>query len=375
MRACSSLTASRLWWAGGASLIALVTAGATPAAAEEAASDDRAQVEALVVYGRGATENTTATGLALTPRETPQSLTIITREQMEDQGASRIAEVLAYTTGISVKAVDRGRNGLSARGFEITNFQIDGAPFETGNVGLEETSTAIYERVEVVRGATGLLQGAGEPSASINLIRKHADARELTGELTLEAGTWSHFSGTADVTVPFTKDGSVRGRFVAQAYEEESFVDLENNNGYALYGVVDADLGENTRLSVGASHQVDERSGVLWGQLPYWYTDGTRTNWPRSQTSAAKWNQWDTTEQTAFVTLEHSLSEGWSVRADASYHRQDEDSKLLWMWGDLDAQTGEGMSAWPYWYNAAPEQWNLSLRVNGSYGLFGRQHA
>ncbi|CAN7278131.1 TonB-dependent siderophore receptor [Phenylobacterium sp. LjRoot225] len=343
----------------------------------EASAEDlkpESEVEALVVYGRGATANTAATGLALTPRETPQSLSVITREQIQDQAAFRVTDVLAYTTGISVKAVDRGRNMLSARGFEITNFQIDGVPFEPGNIGLEETSTAIYERVEVVRGATGLLQGAGEPSASISLVRKHADAREFSGELSIEAGSWSHFSGTADVSAPLTKSGAVRGRFVAQVYDDGSFVDLESSQGFTLYGVIDADLGENTRLSVGASHQRDERSGVLWGQLPSFYSDGTRTDWPRSQTTAAKWNQWDTTEQTAFVTLEHSLGRRWTVRGDVSYHRQDEDSKLLWMWGDLDKQAGAGMSALPYWYNAAPEQWNLNLTVNGKYDLFGREH-
>ncbi len=377
LRAQPSINTGRRTLARSASALALLAASVTPltaAMAQETPSEDKTEVEALMVYGRGATENSAATGLDLTPRETPQSLSVITREQIEDQAAFKVTEVLAYTTGISVKAVDRGRNGLSARGFEITNFQIDGVPFETGNVGLEETSTALYERVEVVRGATGLMQGAGEPSASINLVRKHADSHVLSGEFTLEGGSWNSFAGMADVTVPLTQDGTIRGRFVAQAYDKDAFVDLEHSKGFTLYGVIDADLGDRTRLSLGASVQHDERSGVLWGQLPYWYTDGTRTNWPRSQSSAAKWNQWDTTEQTAFITVEHTLSDRWSVRADASYHRQNEDSKLLWMWGDLDSQTGVGMSAWPYWYNSTPEQWNLNLTVKGAFDLFGRQH-
>lgn len=370
------VVAGRGRWARSASVVALAAAVLIPAtaAAEDAPPEDKTQVEALVVYGRGATENTTATGLDLTPRETPQSLSVITRQQIEDQGAFKVTDVLAYTTGVSLKAVDRGRNQLSARGFEISNFQIDGVPFENGNIGLEETSTAIYERVEVVRGATGLLQGAGEPSASINLIRKHADAREFSGELSLELGSWSNVAGTADVTVPFTRDGSVRGRFVAQVYDKDSFVDLEHAKGFTLYGVIDADLGEDTRLSVGASLQDDKRSGVLWGQLPYWYADGTRTDWSRSKTSAAKWNQWDTSEQAAFVTIAHTLSPRWSIRGDVSYHRQVEDSKLLWMWGDLDRQTGQGMFAMPYWYKTAPEQWNASLALKGAYDLFGREH-
>lgn len=368
--------AARRQWARSASALTLLVAAVSPmaaSAADEAPADDGGQVEALVVYGRGATANTAATGLSLTPQETPQSLSVITREQMEDQAAFKVTEMLAYTTGISVKAVDRGRNGLSARGFEITNFQLDGVPFETGNIGLEETSTAIYERVEVVRGATGLLHGAGEPSASINLVRKHADAREFSGEVNLEIGSWSAYSGMADVTAPFTQDGSIRGRFVVQAYDKDGFVDLEHSKGFTLYAVIDADLGEDTQLSFGASHQRDERSGILWGQLPYWYTNGSRTHWSRSQTSAAKWNQWDTTEQAAFVTLKHAFSPRWSIRGDLSYHRQDEDSKLLWVWGDLDAATGRGMKADPYWYNAAPEQWNAALVVNGRYDLFGRE--
>jgi outer membrane receptor for ferric coprogen and ferric-rhodotorulic acid len=356
-------------------MLALMLALPAVSAAQEAtAAEDKVAVDELLVYGRGATKNAAATGLSLTPKETPQSLSIITREQIQDQAAAKVTDVLAYTTGISVKAVDRGRNGLSARGFEITNFQLDGVPFETGNIGLEETSTAIYERVEVVRGATGLMQGAGEPSASINLVRKHADARELSGQLTLEAGSWKRFAGTVDVSAPLARDGAVRGRFVAEVYDEEGFIDLEANKGFTLYGVIDADLSDRTRLSIGASHQRDERSGTLWGQLPYWYSNGVRTSLPRSQTSAAKWNQWDTTEQTAFITIEHALNDRWSVRGDAAYHRQKEDSKLLWMWGDLDEQTGVGMSAWPYWYKTAPKQWNLNLTVKGTYDLFGREH-
>src|SRR5690606_4267951 len=120
-----------------------------------------------------------------------------------------------YTTGLSVKRVDRGRNLLSARGFDITSFQLDGLPFATGNVGLEESSTAIYERVEVIRGATGLLQGAGEPSASINMVRKRAEARALTGEVMLDVGSWDRFSGILDVSAPLSANGDVRGRFVA----------------------------------------------------------------------------------------------------------------------------------------------------------------
>jgi len=329
--------------------------------------------DTIVVYGSGVERNTAATGLDLTPRETPQSLTIITREQIDDQGAMTVADVLEYTTGLSVKRVDRGRNLLSARGFDITNFQLDGLPFATGNVGLEETSTAIYDRIEVIRGATGLLQGAGEPSASVNMVRKRADARDLTGEMTLEAGSWDHFSGMIDVGTPLTADGSVRARFVAQADTQDAFIDLESSKGLTLYGTISADLGPGTLLRAGANYERTERDGVMWTQLPYWYADGTPADWPRKKTTGADWNAWDTVEQTAFVSLEQDLGSGWQLRGDVSYYRQTEDSKLIWLWGNPDHETGLGMEVWPYWYLSKPKQWSSNLQVKGDYTLFGRR--
>ena len=348
-----------------------------PTLAQDMSEDRReneTKVDNIVVYGSGTDRNAAATGLDLTPRETPQSITIITREQIDDQAASTIADVLEYTTGLSVKRVDRGRNLLSARGFDITNFQLDGLPFATGNVGLEESSTVIYDRIEVVRGSVGLLQGAGEPSASINMVRRQADARELTGTLTLEAASWDHFSATADVSTPLNSDGSVRARFAAEVHRQDAFVALESSKGFTLYGVIGADLGRGTRLRACASYQQDERNGVMWAQLPYWYADGTVADWSRSKTTGARWNAWDTAETSAFLTIEQDLGTGWSLKGDVSYFQQTEDSRLIWLWGNPGKTTGIGMDVWPYWYLAKPKQWNLNLQLKGHYSLLGRQH-
>jgi outer membrane receptor for ferric coprogen and ferric-rhodotorulic acid len=328
----------------------------------------------VIVYGRGEEKNTLATGLSLSPRETPQSISVITREQMEDQAAITIGDMLAYTSGVSLKAVDRGRSTLSARGFDITNFQIDGAPFNTGNIGLEKNSSAIYERIEVIRGASGLLQGAGDPSATINLVRKHAVSSAPVISVDLELGTWNRMAATGDLTLPLTTDGSVRMRLVGQIAGQDSFVDLEKTDSKTIYAVVDADPGTTTHISIGASYQRDDRKGVLWGQLPYWYSDGTRTDWPRSKTTATSWNRWNTVEKTAFLMIDQKLGDDWSLRGDVSYHQQDEDSKLLWTSGLPNRATGIGMNASGYWYNSNPKQWNASLMLRGGFNLLGQAH-
>lgn len=360
-----------------AAALALATSAAQAVAAEAndgAAAAGATELDRIVVYGHSGQTSTMSAGLPLTLRQTPQSVSIVTREQIDDQAMTRVTDALNFATGISVKAADRGRNELSARGFPITNFQIDGVPMVTGNIGLEESRTPQYARIEVVRGATGLLNGAGEPSATINLVRKRADSTVFTGTLDLEAGSWGRRSGTVDLSMPLRADGALRARVVADGYRQRSFIDLEKTRGHLFYAVLDADLGERTRLSLGASRQRDERAGVLWAQLPYWYADGVRTDWPRSKTSATRWNQWDTGEQAAFLNLAHDLAGGWQLRADLNHHRRNEDSKLLWLVGIPERTSGAGIQAEPYWYRSRPNLRSVSLTANGPFSLFGRQH-
>jgi outer membrane receptor for ferric coprogen and ferric-rhodotorulic acid len=331
--------------------------------------------DAIVVTGYGRTDQpAAATGLPLSPLETPQTISVITQQQIQDQGFNTINEALDFTVGISKKDIDRGRSAITARGFEVQNFQLDGAPFENGNVGFGETSTAQYERVDLVRGAAGLMQGAGDPSAVVNLIRKHATEREFTGNISLEAGSWDRFAATLDVQSPLNAAGTVRVRAVAQAYKQDSFVDLEKKKGLLLYGVIDADLGDRTTLSIGASYQRDERDGIMWAQLPYWYSDGTRTDWPRSKTTGADWGLWNTTEISAFATLKRKLGGDWEIRGDVGYHKGLENSKLLWLDGLPDRVTGAGVGTSGYWYKTDPEQWHGSIQANGSFSFLGGRH-
>ena len=321
---------------------------------------------------------TTATGLNLSIRDTPQSVSVVTRERIDDQRMTTAADALRNTIGISVKPVDRGRNSVSARGFDVNNFQFDGVPMATGNIGIETANTAMYDHIEVVRGATGLLSGAGDPSASVNLIRKHADSKVLTGSFNAELGSWDQRAGTLDITTPLNSDGSVRARFVARQSKQDAFIDLENSENSLFYGILDADLTPDTHLSFGYSEQRDKRNGVLWAGLPYWYSDGTRTNWSRSKTTAPKWNQWDTKEQTAFATLEHKLPSQWVLRGDISHRRQKEDQKSLWLDSESfpDPSTGVigagAVSA--YHYVTDPRQTQISLSATGPFELFGRNH-
>ncbi|WP_252098959.1 hypothetical protein [Escherichia coli] len=73
---------------------------------------------------------------------------------------------------------------------------------------------ALFERVEVVRGATGLMTGTGNPSAAINMVRKHATSREFKGDVSAEYGSWNKERYVADLQSPLTEDGKIRARIV-----------------------------------------------------------------------------------------------------------------------------------------------------------------
>ena len=338
-----------------------------------AQAERSATSEGSKTYAAGPSKG--STGLALTLRETPQSVSVITRQRIEDQALVDLNETLRNTPGVSVKASDRGRSEYFSRGFSIFNFQIDGVPTIAGaTYDTDNLSTVIFDRVEMLRGASGLQSGAGYPSGTINMVRKHANSKVFTGSVALEAGSWKRHGGTVDLSTPLNADGSVRGRAVFSYRDQEGFVDFEDKQTTVFYAALDADLSSATKVSLGFSDQRDYRNGTYWGGLPVWYTDGTRTNWSRSKTTQAKWGQWDDHTQSLFAGLQHRLDNGWALQLDAQHSRTDEITNLVWMSGRPDRDTGLGMEASPILYTGNPKQSRFNVQASGTFHLFGREH-
>lgn len=318
-----------------------------------------------------------STGLSLSLRETPQSVTVMTRQRMEDEDMRSLVDVMSSTPGISVQNFDSERYTFNSRGFSITNYMYDGVPtaFDVGYAaGESSVDPIIYDRVEIVRGATGLMTGAGNPSASINLVRKHADSREFKADLSAGVGNWDTYRVTADLSSPLNASGSVRGRIVSAYQDNHSYLDYYQNQKKVFYGVVDADLSSRTTLSVGYNYQDNDPQGSSWGGFPLWYADGGRTDWRRSLNTGARWTSWGSTTQGAFATLDHRFDNDWRVQATASYSKNEMDGKLLYLYGWPDRETGEGMGASPAWYLGDRKQNSLDLKANGPFTLFGRRH-
>ena len=347
------------------------------ALAEEAAVMPQIQVTAQKQDSYTAGRSKAATPLNISLRDTPQSVSVVTQQRIEDQALETVTDVVNNVTGVSVNQYETHRAGFTARGFDIDNLQIDGVPTtwdQPWSSGEVAGSLAIYDRVEVVRGATGLMTGAGNPSAAINLVRKRATSKELTGSAEIGIGRWNERRGMVDVSSGLNASGTVRARVVGEYQRADSWVDLLKSKSHTFYGTVEADLAPRTVLSAGYSRQENDPKGPMWGGLPYWYTDGSKTNWDVSKTSAADWTRWETRYENAFVNLEHGFDNGWQLRASFSHGDRQADSALLYLSGVPDRVTGLGVGAFAGSYLTHTRQDDFSLHASGPFELAGRKH-
>lgn len=347
-----------------------ISAAAGPFPGQQATDLDAVEVHAE----RPEISSTSATRLALSPRETPQSISRITREQMDDFGLDSINEVLAATPGVTVEQIETDRTYYTARGFDITNFQLDGLgiplPYGIQNGDID---SAIYERVEVLRGANGLLSSTGNPSATVNFIRKRPTAG-FQGSAGLTLGSWDLRRIDVDLSGPVNAAGTVRGRAVAAWQEDESYLALYNRDKQVLHGVIEADLSPTTLLSAGASRQENRPNSPMWGALPLFYSDGSPTGYDVSTSTAADWAYWDSDDTRAFVELEQVLAGDWNLRAAFNYEDKQEDSQLFYTYGIPDPDTGEGLLAYPSQYQGRFKARYADVYATGSMTLGGRAH-
>ncbi|SDK77653.1 outer-membrane receptor for ferric coprogen and ferric-rhodotorulic acid [Pseudomonas delhiensis] len=327
-------------------------------------------------YTTGATA--AATGLPLSTRETPQSVSVITRQRMDDQNMTTLGDVLANAPGISAPQLDSERTVFASRGFFINDLQYDGiSSYYKSNyaAGESELDAIIYDRIEIVRGATGLLTGAGEPSVSVNLVRKRADSKEFRGEAQVSAGSWDNYRSTLDLSGPLTPTGNVRGRLVGAYQDKKNFFDRYSREGHVVYGVVDVDLTDATTLSLGASYQKSDADGLTYGGVPLWNSDGSKTHYSRSFSIAPKWNTEEVEVKNFFANLEHRFDNDWQAQFRVMHNRNEVDNARIFNWGFPDTETGlidaePSQSRFP----GERKQQSTDLRLSGPFELFGRTH-
>jgi outer membrane receptor for ferric coprogen and ferric-rhodotorulic acid len=350
-----------------------------------ALADDGAavQLDAQTVVGSSDSEqpdsykaapSSAATKLDLTPRQTPQSISTISGAQLQDFKLSSVNDALKMAPGIQVQEVETDRTYYTARGFDITNFQYDGIgiPFVYGNVQ-GDLDTAMFERVEVIRGANGLMSGTGNPSATINFVRKRPTTTPQA-HIDLTGGSWDKRRIDTDVSGPLTKSGNIRGRAVYAHEDKNSYLDRYSREKNIFHGVLEIDLSDSTLFTIGHTLQKSDANSPMWGALPLNYSNGSKTDYSRSTSTSSDWAYWDVQENRTFAELAHDLGNGWQAKAVLTHVKKEGDGSLFYVYGEPDRDTGLGLFSFPSEYQDKNTQLIGDLQLSGAFGLGGREH-
>lgn len=290
-------------------------------------------------------------------RETPNSISVVTRQRIEDQNFVTIEDAMQYATALKVTTYGTNNFQLESRGYGIDRYQIDGVPSSV-RVYENNFSLAMFDRIEIWRGPAGLMQGAGDPGGTVNMVRKRAQ-NAFGFNARASVGSWRHYYGEADVTGPLNADGSLRGRLVAAYQDRHYFTDHAYSRVPMVYGTLEYDFSSQTTLSVGHSHQ-PTKNRPFFGVAAY--EDGSYPDLTRSTFIGAIWNQQDQKADRSFAELEHRFDGGGKAVLSTNRTRRHNQGDIAWGNSMVDPATGD-MLVVPYYSWRDENETNLHGQI------------
>jgi len=319
--------------------------------------------------------SSTASKLNIPLKETPQTVNVITRQQLDDFALDNTREVLRNAPGIIVNNQETERSSYLARGFEISNVLVDGVgiPLEGYNYNNDNPDSFLFDRIEVVKGANALNNGIGDPGATINMIRKRP-TQELQAALNASYGSWNTQRYEADISSPLTQDGKIRGRVFGYQQNGDSYLDRYELEKNGIGAVVEADVTDTTLLTAGYTESNHKPNGVNWGSNPLINTEGEQLSYSRNYNYSPSWTYWDSNIKSYFAELEQKLAGDWTAKLTYDEKRTQRDSKLLFLSGKPGANGTSGIFLYPGMYIDDNKEQQASLSFSGTYPLWGQRH-
>lgn len=322
-------------------------------------------------------------GMAMTLRETPQSVSVMTAKQMEDWKLGSLRQAMEHTNGVTVKSGSGGSDryaGLHSRGMEVKNFQMDGVPYRSSGFSKDSWTawggidTHALDRIEVLRGASALLGGTGDPSAQISLVRKRP-TKEFQAEIGTEIGNHSRWGINGDFSGSLNADGSLRGRIVAGHERSGYQIDDAKMRNSSLYAVAEWDIAPSTMLSVGAQVQ-NRRENNIPIFLPTAYDSegySIKDEVSRHANNSPAGTRYKYSSSNLFAELRHRFSPNWKAKLEYNWTRNtihdrqgyaamkiDHDTRMIDL---IETRSDEKNTSHSF-----------AASVDGKYSLFGRTH-
>ena len=301
-------------------LVGWVTGGvAFPLLAQETTKNETIVVTSQMQSG--------ATKIATPDIETPQSVSIITREQFEEQGAISVRQAVSYTPGVYSNQIGASNrfDYIVLRGFSdgsLDNVYLDGLKMmgDTNSHSSLVVDPWFLENIEVVRGPASVLYGRSSPGGIVALTSRKPSF-DPGGEIKLFAGNNNQRGAAFDVTGALDDDDRVAARLSGMTRYADSQFDTLKEQRYAIMPSLTWRITDQTRLDLMAYLHRDPEGGSHSG-LPY---EGTVV--PHNGKKIANtffegeddYDKYDRRENMVGYNFEHMFDNGWSVRQKLRY--------------------------------------------------------
>ncbi|TCS36738.1 TonB-dependent siderophore receptor [Reinekea marinisedimentorum] len=280
------------------------------------------EVETIVVQSEG--YRNTATKTALQPEETPQGITIIEGEAIEQRDAESLSQALRYAPGV-VTEVRGGAVTLydtfTIRGFGVDKSYYDGlvlSYLNGWNLQAQIDPVAI-EQIEVFKGPTSVLYGSMPPGGMVNIIAKAPEDVAST-EVSVATGSHSLVEASVDSTGPLGDTG-LNYRFIAKASQQDGQVDTTEEETLLLAPSIDWHISDKTLVNFNLYYQNDPEMGMN-SSLP---ASGMIYDNDAGSTSASTFvgdKNWSEFEREVFMAgykINHELSDSWTFLQNFRY--------------------------------------------------------
>lgn len=275
---------------------------------------------------------TVGTKIPASLREIPQSVSIITNQQVKDRNVDTFDQLARKTPGLRVLSNDDGRSSVYARGYEYSEYNIDGLPAQMQSINGTLPNLFAFDRVEVMRGPSGLFDSSGEMGGIVNLVRKRP-TKAFQGHAAAGFGTHKQYKAEADVSGSLNSDGSVRGRVMAQTVGASPRPAEKNNRHETFYAAADWDINPDTVLGAGYLYQ--QRRLAPYNGLPA-DADGKLPSLPQHAFVGADWNKFKMHSHDVFADLKHYFGNGGYGKVGMRYSDRKADSNYTFAGSKLN---------------------------------------
>lgn len=351
---------------------------------ETAATLGEVKVTGRAVSSEDESKRTYATGAAtvtgkvpLKQKEIPNSVSVITRKRMDDQNLVTMGDAMQQVTGINVVNNDNMNNQYFARGYGMS-VMYDGVASYNGMTPSHQFDLPLYERIEVLRGPSGLMRGSGEPGGVVNMVKKRPRSTPAAS-IVASAGSWNNYRLEGDVTGALNADKSLRGRIIAADEDRKYFFDHTHSKKWLGSGMLEYDFTSQTSASLSFSAQDHDVQAPYTGIPAYRnLVDPNNGVYPlmdvaRSTYNVPDWNRMRYQTKETTLGLEHKFDNQWLIKTVVNHRKQYRNYKYAYVWEGVDPTA----NTVKYQIMQGDDDYTrdgADIFANGPFVLLGRTH-